>query len=142
MREYEASESGTPAHTTWRSIIRPRTIVYFTLWTIAGLAILYSLMTRDRLQLSVLHDRNPQYVQLSDGSIRNGYTVKILNMELRDRTFRVRLNRHSRCETVYCRNRCSAVHIPAHPNLSRPSAHGKNLYHRRTGQPQGRSDAL
>jgi polyferredoxin len=28
----------------------------------------------------VLHDRNPQFVTLSDGSIRNGYTVKLLNM--------------------------------------------------------------
>ena len=28
----------------------------------------------------MLHDRNPQFVTLSDGSIRNGYTVKLLNM--------------------------------------------------------------
>ena len=27
----------------------------------------------------MLHDRNPLYVQLSDGGMRNGYTVKILN---------------------------------------------------------------
>ena len=41
---------------------------------------IYALMTRDRLELNVLHDRNPQYVLLSDGSIRNGYTLKLLNM--------------------------------------------------------------
>src|SRR5690606_31802734 len=45
-----------------------------------GIAMLVSLMTRDRLDVNVLHDRNPQYVVLSDGSIRNGYTVKLLNM--------------------------------------------------------------
>ena len=27
----------------------------------------------------MLHDRNPPYVLLSDGGVRNGYTVKILN---------------------------------------------------------------
>jgi polyferredoxin len=31
------------------------------------------------LDVSVLHDRNPLYVQLSDGGLRNGFTVKILN---------------------------------------------------------------
>ena len=44
------------------------------------MSLLYSLLTRDRLELNVLHDRNPQFVALSDGSIRNGYTVKLLNM--------------------------------------------------------------
>ena len=28
----------------------------------------------------MIHDRNPLYVLLSDGSIQNGYDVKILNM--------------------------------------------------------------
>ena len=39
-----------------------------------------ALGARDRLGLNVLHGRNPQFVRLSDGSIRNGYTVKLLNM--------------------------------------------------------------
>jgi polyferredoxin len=37
--------------------------------------------------VNVLHDRNPQFVTLSDGSIRNGYTVKLLNMIPEPRTF-------------------------------------------------------
>jgi cytochrome c oxidase accessory protein FixG len=60
-------------------IVRPRTMVYFAAWSLVGLALLYGLMTRDRLQVNVLHDRNPQFVLLSDGAIRNGYTVKLLN---------------------------------------------------------------
>ena len=35
---------------------------------------------RDRLEVNVQKDRNPVFVQLSDGGIRNGYTVKLLNM--------------------------------------------------------------
>ena len=39
----------------------------------------------------MLHDRNPQFVKLSDGSIRNGYTVKLLNMIPEPRTIIVTL---------------------------------------------------
>jgi len=34
-----------------------------------------------------LHDRNPLFVKLSDGSIRNGYDVKILNKTHDDKKF-------------------------------------------------------
>ena len=41
---------------------------------------LVHLAFRERLELNVVHDRNPQYVLESDGSIRNGYTLRVLNM--------------------------------------------------------------
>lgn len=68
------------AHFRWKNIFRARTFVYFGAWSLVGLIMLYALLTRDRLEVNVLHDRNPQYVLLSDGSVRNGYTVKLLNM--------------------------------------------------------------
>ncbi|MER9559401.1 cytochrome c oxidase accessory protein CcoG [Mesorhizobium sp. M0323] len=74
------------AHFHIRKIFRPRTYVYIAMWGLIGLGLLYSLMTRDRLEINVLHDRNPQFVTLSDGSIRNGYTVKLLNMIPEPRT--------------------------------------------------------
>jgi polyferredoxin len=46
-------------------------------------------MNRAVLEVNVLHDRNPVFVQLSDGSLRNGYTVKILNKEHAARSFRI-----------------------------------------------------
>jgi cytochrome c oxidase accessory protein FixG len=67
-------------HTDWRSIVRPRTIVYFVGWSAIGLAMLTVLALRSPLSVNVLHDRNPVYVELRDGSVRNGYDVKILNM--------------------------------------------------------------
>ncbi len=74
-----------------REILRPRTLIYFGAWSLVGLLLLYGLVTRDRLQVNVLHDRNPQHVTLSDGSIRNGYTVKLLNMIPEPRTIVVTL---------------------------------------------------
>ena len=86
-----ASRASTITHVSekpsWQSFIRPRTYVYIAGFSAICLAMLVTLMMRDRLDISVLHDRNPQYVKLSDGSIRNGYTVKILNMVTQPRTF-------------------------------------------------------
>jgi cytochrome c oxidase accessory protein FixG len=67
--------------------IRPRILVYGGLWALVGLIMLYALMTRADVELSVLHDRNPLFVALSDGSIRNGYTIKILNKSREDRIY-------------------------------------------------------
>ncbi len=67
--------------------IRIRTFVYALLWGAAGLAILAYLGLRDRLDVNVIHDRNPVSVTLSDGRMRNGYTVKILNMLPEPRSF-------------------------------------------------------
>ena len=60
-------------------LLQPRTFLYFGGWALVGVALLFGLMTRDLLEINVLHDRNPQYVVLADGSIRNGYTIKLLN---------------------------------------------------------------
>ncbi|MER9401826.1 cytochrome c oxidase accessory protein CcoG [Mesorhizobium sp. M0615] len=79
------------AHFHIRKIFRPRTYVYMAMWSMIGLGLLFSLLTRDRLEINVLHDRNPQFVTLSDGSIRNGYTVKLLNMIPEPRTIIVTL---------------------------------------------------
>ena len=67
-------------HVDWRIVFRPRTLIYFAIWSLVGIGMLIALGARDRLEINVLHDRNPQFVVLSDGSIRNGYTVKLLNM--------------------------------------------------------------
>lgn len=89
LRDYQANCAGQPATTGLRSFIRPRTFVYSGLWSLIGLGMLFVLATRDRLDVNVLHDRNPVFVQLSDGAIRNGYTIKILNMLAEPRSFRL-----------------------------------------------------
>ena len=64
-------------------------MAYGLIWGSIGLAMLFSLGTRTRLDLSVQPDRNPQWVRLADGGIRNAYTVKLRNMESRPRTVEV-----------------------------------------------------
>ncbi|MGX5832124.1 cytochrome c oxidase accessory protein CcoG [Mesorhizobium sp. 43Arga] len=74
------------AHFHLRNIFRLRTFLYLGAWLAIGLVLISVLLTRERLELNVLHDRNPQFVTLSDGSIRNGYIVKLLNMIPQPRT--------------------------------------------------------
>lgn len=60
-------------------LIRPRTIIYSLILLTVASAMLVSLMMRPKLDVSVLRDRAPLYVTLSDGTVQNAYTIKILN---------------------------------------------------------------
>jgi cytochrome c oxidase accessory protein FixG len=76
-------------------LIRVRTVVYVVLLGLVAAAFLGSLAFRSTLDVNVLHDRNPLFVKLSDGSIRNGYTVKILNKARAPRNFTLALDQPS-----------------------------------------------
>ncbi|MCM2399383.1 cytochrome c oxidase accessory protein CcoG [Rhizobium sp. S95] len=80
IRTADGSFSDKVRHFNWRIIFRARTLLYMGVWSAVGIGLLVALLSRDRLELNVLHDRNPQYVLESNGSIRNGYTLRILNM--------------------------------------------------------------
>ncbi len=72
--------------------LRVRTIYYASILALVGGVMLYSLITRAPLQINVLHDRNPVFVQLSNGDIRNGYTLKILNKTHEHREYNITVN--------------------------------------------------
>lgn len=69
--------------------VRARTVVYASLIVAVCAVMLYALLTRTLLDVNVLHDRNPVAVKLSDGSIRNGYTLRFLNKRGFDRVIAV-----------------------------------------------------
>ena len=81
-----------PLAESLKRVVRPRTLTYFAIWSAVGLVMLYALFTRPILDINVLHDRNPLFVALSDGSVRNGYTFKILNKSHDQQTFRLSLS--------------------------------------------------
>ncbi|WEK06666.1 MAG: cytochrome c oxidase accessory protein CcoG [Candidatus Devosia phytovorans] len=70
----------TLRHTRWQSVLSLRTLIYFFAWAAIGVAMLVALSMRPSIGLNVLHDRNPLFVMLADGSIQNGFDVKVLNM--------------------------------------------------------------
>jgi cytochrome c oxidase accessory protein FixG len=70
-------------------LIRPRTILYGSVMLIVAAIMLWAWLNRAIIEINVLHDRQPLYVELSDGGLRNGYTVKILNKLHEIRTFQL-----------------------------------------------------
>ena len=85
LDDAEVEKAGGTSHPVLKTLFRSRTLIYFGIWASIGLAMLFTLGQRTRLDLAVQPDRNPVYVRLSDGSIRNNYTLKIRNMETRPR---------------------------------------------------------
>ena len=81
---------GKPDRWTDR-LVRPRTITYAGILALVAAVMFTSLATRGSLDVNVLHDRNPLFVTLSNGDIRNGYTIKILNMEGEERAYTLSL---------------------------------------------------
>jgi len=68
---------------------RFRTMIYLAILTLVGGMMLASLLTRSDIDINVLRDRNPLFTRLSDGSVRNGYTFKVLNKARSQHTFAI-----------------------------------------------------
>jgi len=66
-------------------LVRPRTMLYGALFVLVGVLMVWGLATRQTLDLNVIRDRSPPFVRLADGSIRNDYTLKLMNMADRPR---------------------------------------------------------
>ena len=52
---------------------------------------MFALGDRTRLTISAQHQRNPAWVQLSDGHVRNNYNINLRNMQARPREMQVSL---------------------------------------------------
>ncbi|WP_372917476.1 cytochrome c oxidase accessory protein CcoG [Sandarakinorhabdus sp.] len=77
---------GGAARPILKTLLRPRTLAYLVVWASIGFFMLFTLGNRSRLAVDTAQDRNPVVVTLSDGQVRNGWTVKLRNMENRPRT--------------------------------------------------------
>jgi len=77
----EAHErAGHPKKPIWQHIFRPRTLLYTALWSGIGVALVVALFIRSDIDMTVAPVRNPQFVMLSDGTIRNAYDLRLRNM--------------------------------------------------------------
>ncbi len=76
----------TPQH----KLIRPRTIYYAVTLTLVSGAMIWGFLGRKDLDVHALRDRNPAMIRLSDGAVRNGYTLKIANRGFEPTTVEVR----------------------------------------------------
>ncbi len=83
----EHRESGHETH-----IIRPRTIMYFSVLMLMIAAFAYTIFSRVPLEIDVIRDRNSLYQENMMGMIENIYTIKVLNMDTRDHEYKISIS--------------------------------------------------
>jgi len=71
-------------------LVRSRTVYYGAALALVSGLMLWGLANRTVLESHALRDRNPLFVRLHDGSIRNGYTLKIVNKSFYPKAVEVR----------------------------------------------------
>jgi len=85
---------GEKPRPVWKHVLRPRTMLYTFLWSAVGIGLVFALFIRPDIDLTVSPIRNPQFVTLSDGSIRNTYDIRLRNKHGEDRPFRISVKGH------------------------------------------------
>jgi cytochrome c oxidase accessory protein FixG len=71
--------SGQTPKSVWSHVFRPRTVLYTVLWAGVGIGLVVALFLRSPIDINVTPVRNPTFVTLSDGSIRNAYDIRLRN---------------------------------------------------------------
>jgi cytochrome c oxidase accessory protein FixG len=70
-------------------LIRARTVYYAAALSLVSGLMLWGLTHRSQIDLHVLRDRNPMVVHMQNGSVRDGYTLKVENRSFFPKTFDV-----------------------------------------------------
>lgn len=92
LQDETAERAGAAPRPIMSHILRPRTILYFTLWAGIGVALMVALFMRSTFDLNVTPARNPLYVTMSDGSIRNTYEVRLRNKQGMEQEYNVEVS--------------------------------------------------
>ncbi len=87
LSDQEEEAKGKPAKRVWQHVLRFRTMLYTTLWALIGVGLIVALFVRAEIEMTVAPVRNPTFVTLSDGTIRNIYDIRLLNKHGDDREF-------------------------------------------------------
>ena len=91
LTDENRERKGQEPKSVWKHVFRPRTVLYTTLWAGVGVALVVALFLRTEIDVNVTPVRNPTFVTLSDGSIRNTYDLRLRNKHGEDRYFHISL---------------------------------------------------
>lgn len=105
--------AGKAPKSVWSHVFRPRTILYTALWTGVGVALVVALFLRSPIDVSVTPVRNPLYVTLSDGTIRNTYDIRLRNKSGEDKWYFITLTAGSRFNITLEGEEGTKVLVPA-----------------------------
>ncbi len=89
LKDEAAERAGDHPKKLWKHIFRPRTLLYTALWSAVGIGLVVALFVRSPIDLNVTPVRNPLYVTMADGAIRNTYEIRLRNKHGEARPFRL-----------------------------------------------------
>ncbi len=113
LTDEENERAGKPPKPILKHILRPRTIMYTALWSLVGFGLVFALFIRSDVDMTVAPVRNPTYVILSDGSVRNTYEVRLRNKHGEDRRFNLTVSGDPAIRLLLEGTPYSSVTVPA-----------------------------
>ena len=118
LTDERAEREGRVPRSAWRHVFRLRTMVYTTLWTGVGVALVAALFLRSPIDISVSPLRNPLYVTLSDGGIRNTYDLRLRNKQGEARRYQVSLTSEAELRLALEGTDGSIVTVPPNETMT------------------------
>ncbi|MEL6227847.1 MAG: 4Fe-4S dicluster domain-containing protein, partial [Pseudomonadota bacterium] len=73
-------------------LLRPRTVLYAVLIVAISALMAFGLANRPTFEVNALKDRSPPFVTLSNGSLRSGYSLKLVNRNTTPRELTISLS--------------------------------------------------
>jgi len=110
-------QAGEKPRALWRHVLRPRTILYTAIWSTIGIAMTYALFIRSDIEITVAPVRNPTFVTLSDGAVRNTYEVRLRNKHGEPRLMGMHVHGDLSLRLTLEGTPYSAIEVPADETL-------------------------
>ncbi|MCC6008038.1 MAG: 4Fe-4S dicluster domain-containing protein, partial [Rhodobacteraceae bacterium] len=105
--------AGAAALPAIKHVFRPRVILYTALWSLIGVGLLVALLVRSEVDLNIQPIRNPTFIAMSDGTIRNSYDMRVLNKMGEARPFAVTIEADEPLEIVLQGVDGTLIEVPA-----------------------------
>jgi cytochrome c oxidase accessory protein FixG len=113
-----AERAGKPVKSVWKHVFRQRTILYTVLWGGVGVGLVVALFLRSDIDVNISPVRNPTFVTLSDGTIRNTYDIRLRNKQGTDQQYAISVIASERLNLAVEGRPDTIVTVPANQTMT------------------------
>nr|WP_239479818.1 cytochrome c oxidase accessory protein CcoG [Actibacterium sp. 188UL27-1] len=113
LSDEPAERAGDKPKSVWLHALRPRVLVYTAVWSLIGIGLVFALFIRSDIEIATAPVRNPTFVTLADGTIRNAYDVRLRNKYNTPRQFRLSLTAEDPLRIALQGTNALSITVPA-----------------------------